>query len=440
LIDIVDIDRIEINNRLDENPLLGAFIRLRNTTIDGYTPNVTDTTNVLWVGTINVLSLSQNIPHSYRPIDINYQQWITQQKIVASGASGLTTLGYSSYLNDNASIIAVGEHSASSGTGGVRIFRFNSTHWVDVQGRIAPTGLNRANVGKSIAIWGSTIIAGAPADSLSVGKCAIYEYDGVSRWTQSTTLLGTGNTGVSTQGESVAIYENTAVIGGPTDGSSSGAIWIFTKVSVGVWSQQGVKLVGTGAIGAAKQGTSVAIWGDTVVTGGISDSSDTGAVWVFIRSEGVWSQQGNKLVPSGGVSNSYFGKSVSIQRNILVVGSSRDNSQVGSVYVFTRNDGLFTQQARLVGSNPLNGQLQGTSVSLWNDYISVGAPGSAIVGSVYIYKLIGSEWREIRRLVGSNAIGNSGQGASISIRNSTLVVGGNKDNTNRGALWVYKEF
>lgn len=434
-----DIDRIEVNNRLGDSTLIGANIRLRNTTVDGYVPNVTNVLDVLWSTTINVASLSQDVPHSYRPVDIDYLRWTTQQKIVVTGASSFTLLGFSSCLNNNASIIAVGEHSANSGTGGIRIYRFNSTHWVDVQSLIAPVGLNRGNTGKSISVWSGVIAAGAPADSLGAGKGVIYEYDGVSRWTQSNTLTGTGAVGTASLGESISIYENTVAIGGPTDGASVGAIWVFTKTSYGIWSQQGSKLVGSDASGASKQGTSVAIWEDTVASGGFADSGNIGAVWVFTRTGGVWSQQGGKLVPSGGVSNSYFGLSVSIQRDILAVGSPRDNNLAGSAYVFTRSGGVWTQRARLVGSNPLSGQLHGSSISIWNDYIGVGAPGSAIVGSAYIYKLIGSDWREARHLFGLNTIGNSGQGASISVRNSTVVVGGSRDSSNKGALWIYRE-
>lgn len=62
------------------------------------------------------------------------------------------------------------------------------------------------------------------------------------------------------------------------------------------WVQQGNKLVGIGAGGNADQGFSVAISadGNTAIVGGPNDSSGVGAAWVFTRTGGVWSQQGNK--------------------------------------------------------------------------------------------------------------------------------------------------
>jgi hypothetical protein len=78
---------------------------------------------------------------------------------------------------------------------------------------------------------------------------------------------------------------NTAIVGGFHDSSAAGAAWVFTR-SGGVWSQQGNKLVGTGAVGDAAQGVSVSLSsdGNTAIVGGFQDSSGAGAAWVFTRS------------------------------------------------------------------------------------------------------------------------------------------------------------
>src|SRR6202042_2960075 len=65
--------------------------------------------------------------------------------------------------------------------------------------------------------------------------------------------------------------------------------------------QQGPKLVGTGAVGNATEGTSVAVSrdGNTAVVGGPSDNGNTGAAWVFTRSGGVGTPPGGKPVRRG---------------------------------------------------------------------------------------------------------------------------------------------
>ena len=88
---------------------------------------------------------------------------------------------------------------------------------------------------------------------------------------QGPKLVGTGAVGDADQGFSVAVSAdgNTAIVGGPKDNAAAGAAWVFTR-SGGVWSQQGSKLVGTGAVGAAAQGCSVALSadGNTAIVGG----------------------------------------------------------------------------------------------------------------------------------------------------------------------------
>src|SRR5688572_27494355 len=61
---------------------------------------------------------------------------------------------------------------------------------------------------------------------------------------------GQGNIGVN-QGFVVAISAdgNTAIVGGPNDNHLAGAAWIWTRNEDGVWGQQGAKLVGTGGVG-----------------------------------------------------------------------------------------------------------------------------------------------------------------------------------------------
>jgi hypothetical protein len=69
------------------------------------------------------------------------------------------------------------------------------------------------------------------------------------------------------------------------------------------FSQQGPKLVGIGAVSNALQGYSVSLSGDgyTAIVGGPYDNDFGGAAWVFTRSDGVWSRQGPKLVGTGAV-------------------------------------------------------------------------------------------------------------------------------------------
>jgi hypothetical protein len=133
-------------------------------------------------------------------------------------------------------------------------------------------------------------------------------------------------------------------VGGNGDNSGIGAAWVFTR-SGGVWTQQGSKLAGTGAVGAAGQGISVALSadGNTAIVGGFGDNSGIGAAWVYTRSGGIWTQQGNKLVGSGAVGSANQGASVALSAdgNTAIMGGDLDNpdiscNAVGAAWVFTR--------------------------------------------------------------------------------------------------------
>src|SRR5262249_3326939 len=148
---------------------------------------------------------------------------------------------------------------------------------------------------------GKTAIVGGPSDDGATGAAWIFT-SGSEGWTQQgNKLVGSGSYKLNEsslspgQGLSVALSAdgNTAIIGGwGTEGA-----WVFTR-NGNVWTQQGKKLVGSGAVGAARQGMAVALSGDgdTAIVGGPADNSYIGAAWVFTRTGGVWTQQGKKLV------------------------------------------------------------------------------------------------------------------------------------------------
>jgi hypothetical protein len=136
-------------------------------------------------------------------------------------------------------------------------------------------------------------------------------------------LVGSGAVGLAQQGYSVALSAdgNTAIVGGPDDDTNVGATWVFTR-SGGIWTQQGSKLVGTGAVGIDAQGVSVALSadGNTAIVGGYQDNSNTGAAWVFTRSGGVWTQQSKLVGTGGGQSQQGYSVCVRLGRSSRIAG------------------------------------------------------------------------------------------------------------------------
>src|SRR5450759_1743074 len=95
------------------------------------------------------------------------------------------------------------------------------------------------------------------------------------------------------------------------------------------FSQQGAKLAGTGGVSNASTRDSVSLSadGNTALVGGYADNGFAGAAWVWTRSAGVWTQQGTKLVGSGAGGGAQQGTSVSLSAdgNTAIVGGYFDN-------------------------------------------------------------------------------------------------------------------
>ena len=110
---------------------------------------------------------------------------------------------------------------------------------------------------------------------------------------QGPKLVGSGNAG-ATQGRSTALSADgtTAIVGASNDAGGVGSAFIWTR-SAGVWTPQGARLIGAGYTGSPFQGRSVALSadGNTAIVGGPIDNGGVGAVWVWTRTAGVWTQE-----------------------------------------------------------------------------------------------------------------------------------------------------
>ena len=307
----------------------------------------------------------------------------------------------------------------------------------------------------SVSADGNTAIVGGPYDNYPnnnypVGAAWVWTRNG-GVWTQQgTKLIGSGTVGNNAvQGYSVSLSAdgNTAIVGGPDDGvdnaSEWGAAWVWTR-SGGTWSQQGTKLVGSGAVPNAYQGQSVSLSadGNTAILGGWNDNRGTGAAWVWTRSGGVWTQQGTKLV--GGCLSQGYSVSLSADGNTAIVGGPYDNSYAGAACVWTRSGGVWTQQGtKLIGSGTVGNAVQGYSVSLsadGNTAIVGGPSDNSGIGAAWVWTRSGGTWsQQGTKLVGSGAVGAANQGNSVSLSadGNTAIVGGVGDNSYAGAAWVW---
>jgi lipocalin len=358
-------------------------------------------------------------------------QFIQQgNKLVATGTS-FTQQGRSVALSNDGNTAIVGGPLDAGGTGGAWVYTRTSGVWGQQGGKLLGTGTYfgiGVNQGYAVSISadGNTALVSSYADSNNTGAIWLFTRSG-SVWSQQgAKLVGTGSSGTPYQGFSAALSSdgNTAIVGGYWDNNFAGAAWVFVRVG-STWSQQGSKLVGSGGSANAEQGYSVALSsdGNTAIVGGPNDNSGVGAAWVYTRTNRVWTQQGTKLIGAGGVGNQSQGWSVALSAdgNTALVGGSDDNSFAGAGWVFTRTANVWSQQGnKLVGTGAAGIAHQATSVSLaadGNTAMLGGSDDNNFAGASWIFTRAGSVWSQFgSKLVGSGAVGtNVRQGISVGL-------------------------
>lgn len=275
-------------------------------------------------------------------------------------------------------------------------------------------------------------------------------------------------------GSSVAIDGDTLVIGAPNeDGSSSnttnntGGVYVFIRQGAS-WTQQAI-LHSSPEYSAQYLGTKVAISGDTIVAWGPTPAAMTGAVYIFTRTGTTWSQQA-RLTPAVLSSGDAFGGSIAIEGDILVIGAPQEDSEnldpnnnsatnAGSAYIFTRQDNLWTQQAYLKAPVIEEWDYFGSSVSISEGTVVVGAQdiyvsggGIESIGAAHVFVQDGPGWSLQATLAASNGEDNDRFGSSIDISGDICVVGApfedssaigvegdqfNNDEEDSGAAYVF---
>ena len=301
-------------------------------------------------------------------------------------------------ISGNIAVVGAGldgvETSPDPITGAVYIYTNSGASWSEV--RLTPSDLDTGGFGKSVAISGDTIVVGA--GNSNGGLVYVYVRSGTS-WSEQAKLTASDGVLSDRFGASVAISGDTVVVGAIGDddnGSDSGSIYVYVRSGTS-WSEQ-AKLTASDGVSSDQFGASVAISGDTTIVG-VDKNSGDGAAYIFARSGTSWSEQ-DKLTASIGTGNEKFGKSVSISEDTVIISAEGHNDN-GAAYVFIRSGTNWNQQAKLTANdgNPFDGF--GHSVSISRDTAIVSAflndiaPNGDFIGNIGAVYHFHSLWNKL---------------------------------------------
>jgi len=267
---------------------------------------------------------------------------------------------------------------------------------------------------------------------------AFYNYAATAQQAQLNASDGAANDFL---GGASAISGDYCVVGAYGDENYKGAAYVYVRSGTS-WTQQ-AKLVADDGAGGHYFGWSVGISGDTIVVGAYAGHR----AYVFTRSGTSWSQQ-QKITPTNAQSDN-FGYSVGIDGDYIVVGAKSRHTHgysdnKGFALVFVRSGTSWSQQGEFTGDSTSSGDVFGWSVAISGDTVAVGAKfdddGGTNVGQVFVFTRSGTSWSQQAKFYHSSAAAADLLGSSISIHSDTIAAGAWGEDTSgstSGAVYVF---
>lgn len=255
------------------------------------------------------------------------------------------------------------------------------------------------------AVWfgaGAMALSAVPAEVLG------------GKYLREATLTASDQRADDALGLSIAMDENTLVGGAfrqDTGGQECGAVYVFTHQN-DEWNQV-AKLLSNDPTSSLYFGYSVAISENTILVGAYGDPRPgghaSGSAYVFTRINGVWMQQA-KLVAPDASPNAAFGLAVGICGDVAVIGAPEQTHPTGhgSAYVFQRTDASWQHAATLVALDGAIGDQFGYSVAVSASHILIGSPrddnaAGVDAGAAYVFAQVAGTWTQTAKLVGANS-------------------------------------
>lgn len=338
---------------------------------------------------------------------------------------------------------AWGDDDLGSLSGSAYILRWKNNEWVQETKLKASDGTIYDGFGYSVGIDGNVAVVGAWFDDIGgvddCGSAYVYRWDDIA-WSQEAKLVASDYAEDDRFGYSVAISEDAIIVG--TDVYSP-SVYVF-RIDNNVWNQE-AQLTSADGVGGTF-GTSVSLSGDVAVVSAYGDASDgyyTGSAYVFRRNElNQWNQEA-KLISSEPAAGDYFGYSVGISDDVIVLGAFGDSdkgSRSGSAYVFRWNGVEWKEEAKLVASDGAAGDYFGVTASVSGDVIVIGSryddDNGDDSGSAYVFRWRNNQWREEDKLIATGEGAGDSFGYRLSISVETVLVG----SASRESVYVVSEF
>ena len=347
--------------------------------------------------------------------------WILHTKLIAEDADAGDYFGCAVAISNEFAVVgAKYDDDNGSNAGAAYVYHYDDELdvWLPHAKLFADDGAALDEFGTSLAIEGYTIVVGADQDNSQQGAVYVFNYNKIT-WQQTQKILASDGDMLDNFGCAVSIDNNSIVVGAPNDDLNqkvnAGAVYVFQK-SGNTWVEF-QKLDAYDGMSYDNFGCSVAIDDHTIIAGAFKDSVnglDSGAVYIFDFQYNQWKYK-QKITPKDGDEADNFGQWVSMAKNYAVIGAPKDDDNrdsSGSVYIYEKDKTTWSQAFKITSGDGAAYDYFGRSVSMETNYVIVGAPGDEnATGAAYIYKIydltvlsVAPEFVSIPELSGSFSI------------------------------------
>ena len=294
--------------------------------------------------------------------------------------------------------IAIGAPGLTRGTGAAYIFARPDEGWESTSKAAkltSPRGEADKFFGNSVSVGSETVAVGAIREN-EPGSLYLFEKPGRGAW-QSTSdaieLTATDTENSSYFGWSVAFSDDVLVVGMPQQ-AGAGAAYLYSRPPDG-WASVSdpIKLTAPGGCTGHMFGASVAIDGDTVVVGaaGYGESPKRGAAYVFTKPAEGWSSTSDAvmLVPPVRDQGDWFGWSVAVSGDVVVVGANDAYNSGYEAYLFAKplgGWGTATIKPVSFALEPSGNYAIGSSVAVVDNRLVLASSSETSPGAVYIFE------------------------------------------------------
>lgn len=320
--------------------------------------------------------------------------WTEQAELAAADAAPGDQFGVAVAVDGDTAVAgAYEDDDAGGGSGAAYVFTRSGTTWAQEAKLTAADAAPGDHFGWSVGLDGDTLVVGAYDDDAGRGAAYVFTRTGTT-WVQQAKLTAADGTGGDALGRSVAVDGDTVVAGAPFDdhlGLLSGSAYAFARTGT-AWSEQ-AKLVGSDTGAHDQFGIAVDVDADTAVIGSDIDDApgaDTGSAFVFARTATAWTQEA-KLEPAEALAQDQLGWSVAVSGSWVLLGAplgDHAGPSSGSVYAYRKSGMSWWQEARLTAADAGSGDGFGWSVAIDGPTAVTGAAFQTLAderGAAYVF-------------------------------------------------------